>query len=264
LTTCYHRACLVKRSWALLASNPARDNQVRAGRMIPRGPGGSPCRGQLVSPHLPHSFCPVIPPKTQACGSIKAVLVPVSRQPPPRGSCCVTACLETLAPDATSAPPDAASRRRRRSFSSWDFCGKLPTVRKAAQVAELRQEDHRRQQADAAKGRHLLDHRHIARLGRQGAYLLVQPLFFSLQEIELPNQACQRGSGVGPQRTAVRFRETAFQPATKRTRPALARCRSRTIWSAIFKSIVLSCRSQPIMITLRMASSSFDSSARSV
>ena len=88
LTAWYHRACLGKRSWALLASNPARDNQVRAGRMIPRGPGGSLCRGQLLLPVAPpaHSFCPGIPPKTQVCGSMKAVLVPVSRQPRLQGS----------------------------------------------------------------------------------------------------------------------------------------------------------------------------------
>ena len=41
---------LVKRSWALLASNPAKDSQVRVGSNAPLGRGGVRCRGQLFRP----------------------------------------------------------------------------------------------------------------------------------------------------------------------------------------------------------------------
>ena len=53
---------LAKRSRALLASNPTRDNQTRAGES-PAGPGDLHRQG-LFFPHFSSFICPVMPQKT--------------------------------------------------------------------------------------------------------------------------------------------------------------------------------------------------------
>ena len=59
----YAAFCLVKRSRALLASNPARDSQARAGRMS-RWPRRIAPSGSLFGhPIANHSFCPEMPEK---------------------------------------------------------------------------------------------------------------------------------------------------------------------------------------------------------
>jgi hypothetical protein len=54
-------SCLAKRSRALLASNPTRDTQTRAGE-CPAGPGGFHCHG-LFFPYISSFICPVMPKK---------------------------------------------------------------------------------------------------------------------------------------------------------------------------------------------------------
>jgi hypothetical protein len=68
--------CLVKRRWALLASNPTRDSQARAGRTCPLGPGCAQRSRDRLSRSAPvHSFCP-------ACLENAAISHPIRFVPP--------------------------------------------------------------------------------------------------------------------------------------------------------------------------------------
>jgi|GEM_PF-4957565 len=61
--TCYTLACLVKRSRALLGSNPTRDNQAEGASWTPPALTGSNRQGSLIPSALPTWYARAMPPK---------------------------------------------------------------------------------------------------------------------------------------------------------------------------------------------------------
>src|SRR5690606_7956665 len=98
--------------------------------------------------------------------------------------------------------------------------GNLPSVGKPRQVAQLRQEHHRRQHPDAAQRRQLHHGLLVARRFGQPQQRLIQSTNLFLQESQLPQNA---GQQLAQSDSQALVSAATLQPAFKQSSPALPR-----------------------------------------